>query len=81
MVRKQIPDRPFQQVAADFASYGSKQFLIIVDCKTDWPDIIEMGKDTTAAKLSTTMRDYFCRTAALTYCGLMEAHIHLSSIC
>ena len=29
-----------------------------------WPDIIEMGKDTTAAKLSTTMRDYFCRTAA-----------------
>ena len=50
MVSKQIPNRPFQQVAADFASYGGKQFLIIVDCKTDWPDIIEMGKDTTAAK-------------------------------
>ena len=64
MVSKQISDRPFQQVAADFASYGSKQFLIIVDCKSDWPDIIEMGKDTTAAKLPTTMRDYFCRTAA-----------------
>ena len=64
MVSKQILDRPFQQVAAHFASYGSKQFLIIVDCKSDWPDIIEMGKDTTAAKLPTTMRDYFCRTAA-----------------
>ena len=55
MVSKQIPDSPFQQVAADFVSYGGKQFLIIVDCKTDWPDIIEMGKDTTAAKLSNTM--------------------------
>ena len=61
---KQIPDRPFQQIAADFASYGGKQFLILVDCKTDWPDIIEMGKDTTAAKLTTTLRDYFCRAAA-----------------
>ena len=38
--------------------------LIPVDCKTDWLDIIEMGKDTTAAKLSTTLQDYFCRTAA-----------------
>ena len=54
-VSKHIPDRPFQQVAADFASYGGKQFLILVDCKTDWPDIIEMGKDTTAAMLSTTL--------------------------
>lgn len=59
-----MPDRPFQQVAADFASYGSKQFLILVDCKTDWPDIIEMHKGTTVAKLAATLRDFFCRTAA-----------------
>ena len=64
IVNKQIPDRPFQQIAADFASYSGKQFLILVDCKTDWPDIIEMGKDTTAAKLTTTLRHYFCRAAA-----------------
>ena len=59
MLSKQIPDRPFQVVAVDFASYSGKQFLIILDYKTDWPDIIEMGKDTTVAKLSTNMRDYF----------------------
>ena len=64
MVSKQTPDRPFQHVAADFASYGNRQFLILVDCKTDWPDIIEMYKGTTAAKLAATMRDFFCRTAA-----------------
>ena len=55
MVSKHILDKPFQQFAADFASYGGKQFLILVDCKTDWPDITEMSKDTTAAKLSTTL--------------------------
>ena len=31
--------------------------LILVDCKTDWLDIIEIGKDTTVAKLSTTLQD------------------------
>ena len=64
MVSKQILDRPFQQVAADFASFGGKQFLILVDCKTDWSDIIETGKDTTVAKLFTSLQDYFCHTAA-----------------
>ena len=78
MFNKQIPDRPLQEVAADFASYGGKQFLIILDCKTDWPDIIEMGKDTTVAKLSTNMQDYFCRTAAPDL--LWSDGIHLSSI-
>ena len=63
MINKPIPERPFQQVAADIASYAGQQFLIIVDCKTDWPDIIELGKDTTAPKLIDTLRDQFCRTA------------------
>jgi transposase InsO family protein len=35
-----------------------------VDCKTDWPDVIELGKDTTANKLISVLRDQFCRTAA-----------------
>ena len=64
MTSKQVPERPFQQIAADFASYGGKQFLVLVDCKTDWPDIIAMGRDTTATKLAATLRDHFCRTAA-----------------
>ena len=64
LVNKPPPERPFQQLAVDFTSYGGKQFLIVVDCKTDWPDIIEMGKDTTASKLISVLRDHFCRTAA-----------------
>jgi len=63
MITKPIPNRPFLHIAADFAAYGEKQFLIIVDCKTDWPDIIEMGHDTTAKKLTKALRDHFCHTA------------------
>jgi len=35
-----VPKKPlrlFQEFVADFATYGGKQFLIIVDCYTDWP--------------------------------------------
>ena len=78
MLKKQIPDRPLQEVAANFALYGGKQFLIILDCKTDWPDIIKMGKDTTVAELSTNMQDNFCHTAAPDL--LWSDGIHLSSI-
>ena len=64
IISKPTPPRPFQHIAVDFASYGGKQFLIVVDCKTGWPDVIEMGHDTTAKKLTDALRDQFCRTAA-----------------
>ena len=35
----------------------------MVDCKTDWPDVIEMKKDTTTQKLIGALRNQFCRTA------------------
>ena len=63
LMLKSLPERPFQQIAADFASHAGHNFLIIVDCKTDWPDIIEVGKDMMAMKLSASLRDHFCRTA------------------
>ena len=64
MISKPTPERPFQHMAVDVTSYEGRQFLIIVDCKTNSPDIIEMGKDTTARKLTIVLRDQFCRTAA-----------------
>ena len=63
LITKPPPDRPFQQIAVDFAAYGGRQFLIIVDSKTDWPDVIEMGKDTTTPKLIEALRAHICRTA------------------
>jgi len=53
----------FQEVAVDFCTYGGKQFLIFVDCYTDWPDIIPMSTNTTTRDLISTLRAIFCRTA------------------
>ena len=63
LIQKAKPDRPFQQIAVDLVSYGGQQFLTVVDCKTGWPDIVDMGKDTTAQKLTDVIRDQFCHTA------------------
>ena len=63
LISKPMPERPFQQIAADIGAYAGRQYLIVVDCKTDWPDIIELGKDTTASHLIESLRDQFCRTA------------------
>ena len=37
--------------------------MIIVDCYTDWPDIIPMGTNTSTPQLITALRSAFCRTA------------------
>ena len=63
MIQKPKPLRPFQEIAADYCSYGGRQFLILVDCFTDWPEIIPMTQSTTTHRLITTLRQMFCRTA------------------
>ena len=64
LIQKPKPLRPFQEIAVDYCTYGGQQFLIIVDCFTDWPDIIPMGQNTQAHRLITALRQTFCRTAA-----------------
>ena len=57
---KPRPARPFQEIAMDFCSYGGHDFLILVDCCTDWPEIFHMGRDTTVPQLLTALRQAFC---------------------
>ena len=64
IISKPRPQRPFQEVAMDFAYFAGHNFLITVDCCTDWPEIIQMGKDMTAKKTIEATRNLFCRTAA-----------------
>jgi len=63
IVSKPRPPCPFQKVAVDFYAYGGKQFLIIVDCFTDWPDIIPTGANTTTKHVVSTLQSALCRTA------------------
>ena len=44
IIVKSRPDRPFQEIAADFCMYGGQEFLILVDCHSDWPDVIHIKK-------------------------------------
>ena len=64
LVVKPRPARPFQEIAMDFCSYGGHDFLILVDCCTDWPEIFHMGRDTTVPQLLTALRQAFCRSGA-----------------
>ena len=64
LLAKPRPTRPFQEIAIDFCTYGGQQFLVIVDCHTDWPEIIHMGKNTTTYHLITALLDTFCRSGA-----------------
>lgn len=62
IIQKPAPDRPFQEIAGDFCCYGGKNYLILVDCYSDWPDIVPMGTTTNTASLISALRQSFCRT-------------------
>ncbi len=38
--------------------------MVIVDCYTDWPEIVHMGTNTTTYQLITALLDIFCRSGA-----------------
>ena len=61
---KPRPSRPFQEIAVDFCSYTGQNFLITIDCHTNWPDIIHMGNNTTTPQLTNTLSRAFCHTGA-----------------
>ena len=62
IIQKPRPDRPFQKITIDFCSYAGRDYLIIVDCFTDWPAIIPMDHGITTSKLIIALRQSFCHT-------------------
>ena len=71
LVVRPAPDRPFQQIAVDFASYGGKQFLIMVDCKTDWPDMVEMSNHRNCHAMVCTVMPWCVLSCHGVYCHVM----------
>ena len=62
---KERPLRPFQEIAIDLCSYAGHDYLITVDCYTDWPDITPMKSNTTTSQITTALQQGFCKTAIL----------------
>ena len=42
LIMRPVPERPFQEIAADFTFYGGRKFLVIVNRMTDWIEITDM---------------------------------------
>ena len=62
LITRPLPARLFQELTGDFGSYDGCWYLILVNCFSDWPDIIPMGTITTATQLTSALRASFCRT-------------------
>jgi len=60
---KPAPARPFQELAADFCQHAGRNYLIVIDCLTDWPTIVPMGRQISTKHLLTALTELFSRTA------------------
>ena len=74
-ISKPKPNRPFQEIAGDFCSYATQDYLVLVDCYCDWPNIILMGHDPQLPTSSRWSDSHSAVQVFLTYSGLMKAHI------
>ena len=74
LITKPVPAWPFQELAGDFGLYAGRLYLILVDCFSDWPDIIPMGTTTTAMQLTSALRASFCCTGVPTHSGQTGGH-------
>jgi len=63
MALRSPSERPFQELAVDFAFVNGQNYLIMIDCFTDWPSVHLMRHNTTADAVICALRDYFARTA------------------
>ena len=58
-----LPTRPFKRLHWTFVLTQLTKFFI-VDCFSDWPEIIHMGTNTTTPRLLTALKQTFCRSGA-----------------
>ena len=63
LISKPRPAQPFQEIAADFWYHAGRNYLVFVDCFTDWPTVVPMSKCATSTDLNTAARELFSRTA------------------
>ena len=60
MVEREEPSRPFQIVAADFFSYGPREYLAYVDRLSGWVSIVCFNKiGVSASELVPYIRKFF----------------------
>ena len=62
LIQHQAATRPFEQLHSDLATIDGRDFLIIADQYSGWPDVIPFpNKYTTARHFLDAVREYFIR--------------------
>ena len=54
-----FPEGPWRRIHADFAEWGGKQYLLLIDAFSKWPEIHELGTHATAMQTVEAMRRSF----------------------
>ena len=62
LIQHQAATRPFEQLHSDLATINGRDFLIIADQYSGWPDVIPFpNKNTTARRVVDAVREFFIR--------------------
>ena len=77
-VRKERPERPFQEVVVKLEEKDGQHFLIVVDCLTDWPEVFHFKNSINARELINVLRKLFCRTAVPDVIWNVQSNIFMS---
>ena len=62
MITYVLPERPFPQLASDFAQLNDRNYLIMVDCHTDWLSFLLIRQYIMSQALITDLKNYFTRS-------------------
>lgn len=54
------PERPWQEVAMDFCEQEGRQYMVMVDCFSRYPEVVHIST-TTANNTTVKMKDIFGR--------------------
>lgn len=61
MTNREIPNRPWQIVAADLFHFNGKEYLLIVDLFSKYPEICDLNNNTTAEIVINKFKENFSR--------------------
>ena len=53
----------FQEIAVHFCSHAGQQYIVTVDCFSDWPEITPMMTNTMTTSPTSSLKSSFCHTS------------------
>ena len=57
-----FPEKPWQRIHIDLAGpFHHNMWLIVVDAYSKWPEVVQLGKDTTSSKIISHLREIIAR--------------------